>query len=134
MKLLKIVMVLVVMSVIAAIAAYADEQPAELSGFSAVPGSIQPGVETMFTFVFNKPMDTSEDPNVLFNMPDGNDLIFPAYWDGQYKCELSYAFPNANQSGTVQITLTGAKTQEDKNIGDIQASVNVIPKVNSINR
>ena len=131
MKILKTILALIVVFAIAAIAVYSYEQPAELGGFFAEPGSIQPGVETTFTFVFNTPMDTSADPNVLFKMPDDNDLLFPVYWDGQYKCKLSYAFPNANESGTVQITLTGARTREGKDIGDIQASVKVIPPANS---
>jgi hypothetical protein len=133
MKILRIVMVLVMISAVAAVVMRAEEQPKELSGFSAVPEAIQPGVQTTFIFVFNVPMDTSENPNILFNIPDDDDLIFPTYWDGQYKCKLSYSFPNVSESVKVKITLTGAKTKDGKDVGDINEFVKIIPGANPDN-
>ena len=134
MKILRVVLVLFIISAFAAMVMHSQEQPQELSSFSANPASIQPEVMTTFSFVFNVPMDTTVSAYVHFKMTDDNDLVFPAYWDGKYKCKVSYSFPNANDSGTAEIILTGARTQDGKDVGDIHESVKVIPSSNPNNR
>jgi hypothetical protein len=134
MKILRIVMVLFSVFAAGTMVARSSEQPEELSGFTAVPATIKPGVATVFTFVFNVPMDTSEDLNLSFELPDDSELTLPAYWDGQNTCKLSYSFPNINESGTAEITVAGAKTLDGKDIGDINVSVEVVPGTKPVDR
>jgi len=126
---MRILKTFVLLLLVSAAAAISDSwaQPQEFKSFLAVPEVIQPGVVTTFKFVFSAPLDTSVSPIVEFKMPDDNNLSLPAYWSDVYSCNLSYSFPNTTESGTADITLTGIKTQDGKEVEEVHLSVQVIP-------
>ncbi len=101
-------------------------QPMELTSYYSSPDTIQAGTPTTFTFIFNVRMDTTVAPQLNFKMPDDNNLSFPVYWVDQYRCRLTYSFPNVSEGGTADITLQGAKTSQGKTLSDIHVSSKVI--------
>ena len=128
MKIIKFIIGLFLMAALGAIVLRAVAQVGELKEFSAEPDFIKPGVVTTFNFVFNTPMDTSVNPIAHFNMPDNNNLYLPTYWNGDYTCRLSFSFPNSRESGNAEVTLTGLKTQDGKDIGEVNAVVKVFER------
>jgi hypothetical protein len=120
-----VVLVLFLLSVTCLTIIHSQEQPAEFSGFLSTPDVIKPGALTTFTFIFNQPMDMTASPYEQIKIIGQNDLQLKTSWDGPYKCKLSYSFPNISESGTAEITLTGARTNSGKLLSDVHSSVKI---------
>jgi hypothetical protein len=126
MKVIRNIVVLFLLFAACASAARSEECPQELSMFYSTPEVVKPGAVTTFTFIFNVAMDVSENPRLFFKMSDNNVLSFQVRWVDDFSCVLAHSFTSGVLDETAEITLAGARTIDNKEVGDIHGVVQFI--------